>query len=139
MQKTSTNVKIFDIDIRTMHSGFQLNVEAACTRNKEVLLHVPNPNHKKPQQSYQHMQTLTFYDHDHKDELPVHLILGVDAYCRIKERKEPRIGRPGQPIAEPTKLGWVVMSPGIEVDTSMLLTQSSKDYDALCRLDANEI
>jgi len=135
MQKTSTNVKIFDIEIRTMHSGFQLNVEAACTRNKSVLLHVPNPNYKKLQQSYKYMETLTFYDYNYKDELLVRLILGVDAYCRIKERNEPRIGRPGQPIAELTKLGWVVMSPGIEVGTSMLLTKSSKDYDAMCRLD----
>lgn len=135
MHKTSTNVKVFDIDVSSTHSEFKITVEAACTSNKEVLLHVPNPHYKRLQLSYEYLRNLKFYDHDSKEELPVHLILGVDAYCRLKERKEPKIGEPGQPIAELTKLGWVVMSPGIEVDTHMLLTQSSRDYDALCRLD----
>lgn len=99
------------------------------------MLHVPNPNYRKLQQSYKHLRDQKFYVHDSKIELPVHLILGVDAYCRIKERKEQKIGEPGQSVAELTKFGWVVMSPSMEVDTHMLLTQSSRDYDALCRLD----
>ena len=51
-------------------------------------------------------------------------------------KKEPRIGQPCQPIAEMTRLGWVVMSPGEEVDKRSYLTHSSAaDYDQLCRLD----
>ena len=49
----------------------------------------------------------------------------------------PRIGKPGEPIAELTRLGWTIMSPGNEPDlTNMFLTQTSvTDYEELCRLD----
>ena len=40
-------------------------------------------------------------------------------------------------MAEKTKLGWIVMSPGIDFDRStMLLTQTAQsDFESLCRLD----
>lgn len=49
----------------------------------------------------------------------------------------PRVGQPGEPIPELTRIGWTVMSPGKEVDsTPMFLTQTSSfDYENLCRLD----
>ena len=42
-----------------------------------------------------------------------------------------------EPIAELTKLGWFIMSPGQEFDHNvMLLTQTSQsNYEDLCRLD----
>lgn len=52
------------------------------------------------------------------------MILGVDVFCRIKEKREPRIGKPGQPVAEFTKIGWVLMSSGEEVDKQSFLTQT---------------
>ena len=48
------------------------------------------------------------------------------------------IGEPGQPVAELTKFGWIIMSPGKEpLDlTNVLLSQTSHvDYEELCRLD----
>lgn len=49
----------------------------------------------------------------------------------------PRIGKPGEPIAELTRFGWTMTYPWKEVDlTNMFLTQgSSCDYENLCRLD----
>ena len=49
----------------------------------------------------------------------------------------PQIGNQGEPVAERTKLGWGILSPGEEIDTAhMLLTQTSQvDYEELCRLD----
>ena len=47
-------------------------------------------------------------DLDTKNILPVHLILGASDYARIKTR----IGALNEPIAEKTKLGWTVISPG---------------------------
>ena len=54
-----------------------------------------------------------------------------------KLNSRPRIGNQGEPVAERTKLGWIILSPGEEVDTAhMLLTQTSQtDYEQLCRLD----
>ncbi|XP_046863293.1 uncharacterized protein LOC124457043 [Xenia sp. Carnegie-2017] len=75
-------------------------------------------------------------DGDTKAQLPVHVVLGEE-YARIKTKNRPRIGKDGEPIAELTKLGWFVMSPGKEFDHNhMLLTQTTqKDYEKLCRLD----
>ena len=77
------------------------------------------------------------HDIDEKPELPVHLILGASEYARIKTETKPRIGLPGEPVAELTKFGWTVLSPGKEININeMLLTQTaSPDYEQLCRLD----
>ena len=46
------------------------------------------------------------------------------------------MGRPGEPVAEKTLLGWMVMSPGEEREGPILLTQSTTlDYEQLCSLD----
>lgn len=76
-------------------------------------------------------------DTDEKADLPIHLILGASEYARVKVNSMPRIGKPGEPIAELTLFGWTMMSPGKEVDlTDMFLTQASScDYESLCRLD----
>ena len=64
-------------------------------------------------------------------------MLSGGEYARIKTETKPRVGKEGEPVAEYTKLGWIIMSPGEEFDKStMLLTQTSQtDYEDLCRLD----
>ena len=76
------------------------------------------------------------YD-DTKAELPVHIILGASDYVKVKTENKPRIGRPGEPVTELAQFGWIIMSPGKEVDLSnMFLTQTAaKDYEELCKLD----
>lgn len=62
-------------------------------------------------------------DTDTKPRLPGHVILDARVYGRIKTDTRPRIGNQGEPVAERTKLGWVILSPGEEFDsTHMLLT-----------------
>ena len=67
------------------------------------------------QETFDHLRGIRFYDNLPKDELEVHLVIKVDVYCNIKEKKEPRIRRPGQPVAELTRFGWVAMSPDEEI------------------------
>ena len=43
-------------------------------------------------------------DTDTKSSLPIHLILGASEYSKIKVQRLPRIGQPGEPIAELTRL-----------------------------------
>ena len=76
-------------------------------------------------------------DTDQKPEFPIHLVPGASEYAKIKTVRMPRVGQPGEPIAELTRFGWTVMSPGKEVDlTPMFLTQTSSfDYENLCRLN----
>ena len=86
---------------------------------------------------HEHVKGVTMDDTDVKKELPVHLILGTSEYAQIKTETTPKIGKPGEPIAELTRLGRTIMSPGSEPDlTNMFMTKTSAvDYEALCRLD----
>ena len=51
---------------------------------------------------------------DIKPELPMHVILGASDYVKIKMQKCSRVSKMNEPIAEQTKIGWVVMSSGRE-------------------------
>ena len=84
-----------------------------------------------------YLQDIKMNDADTKAELPIRLILGPNEYTRIKVQKMPRLGQPGEPIAELTRLGWVLMSSGREVELSKLMVMKTYtvNYENLYRLD----
>ena len=96
-----------------------------------------NPRYAEMMVKYPHQDGVHMYDSDEKPELPVHIILGVSEYAKIKTESIPKIGRPDEPVAELTNFGRTIMSPGKEVDLSnMFLTQTAAaDYEQLCKLD----
>ena len=51
-----------------------------------------------------------------------------------------KVGQPGDPVAEPTSFGWVLMSPEKETEVNELMCAmtSIDNYENLCRLDALE-
>ena len=64
---------------------------------------------------------------DTKPELPIHVILGASDYVKIKIQKCPRVGEINEPIAEQTKMGWIIISLGRESDlVSSLYTRTSE-------------
>ena len=134
MSSTNTKVDIYDLDLHSLNTRFSTTCEVSKVQ-KDVLLMIPNPNYKMMQETFHHLRGINFNDEIDKDELQVHMIIGVDVYCKIKVKKEPRIKEPGQPVAELTKFGWVLMSPGEEINKQTFLTQSAQDYDNLCRID----
>ena len=83
------------------------------------------------------MKDLTINDTDTKKELPVHVLLEAGDYTKIKTQEMARVGQPGEPIAELTKLGWVVISPGQETSVTKILFSKTSvhDYENLCNLD----
>ena len=101
------------------------------------LLTLNNPRYKEIITKFPHLKEVKMDDVDEKPQLPVHLILGVSDYAKIKTESKPKIGQPGEPVAELTKFGWTILLPGKEMDLSnMLLTQTAAaDYERLCRLD----
>ena len=105
--------------------------------HKDKLLAIDNPNYEAIIARYAHLSDVKISDDDKKASLPVHVMLSGGEYARIKTETKPHVGRDGEPVAEYTKLGWFIMSPGKEFDRStMLLTQTSQtDYEELCRLD----
>ena len=56
---------------------------------------------------------------------------------KIKMRKCPRVGKINESIAEQTKMGWVIMSPGRESElvTSLYTRTSVNDFNRLCDID----
>ena len=86
---------------------------------------------------YPHLKGIKMDEFQTKAVLPIHVILEASDLTKIKTKEAPRIGKIGDPIAESTKLGWIIISPGEESTYSNLLLKISafKNYGGLCSLD----
>ena len=135
---TSTReVELAMIDISDVNRKFSMPVEVTRV-DKGELLFLDNPKYQEMIARYPHLSGVVMNDLDTKSRLPVHIILGAGEYAKLKTESAPKIGEPGLPVAELTKFGWIIMSPGKEpLDlANVLLTQTSPvDYEELCRLD----
>ena len=47
---------------------------------------------------YPHLNEVHMNDIDYKEQLPVHIILGVSDFVRIKMEKSPRVGKIGETL-----------------------------------------
>ena len=88
-------------------------------------------------ETYGHLKGIKMNETDTKPELPMHVILWAGDYVKIKMQKCPRVGKINEPIAEQTKVGWVIMSSGREIDfvSSLYIKTSMSDFDCLCDID----
>ena len=88
-------------------------------------------------ETYGHLKGIQMNERDIKPELPIHVILGASDYVKIKMPKFPRVGKINEPIAEQTKVGWIIMSSGRESNlVSSLYTRTpASDFDHLCDID----
>ena len=129
-------VELYSLEVKSVENDFCLNVEVTRV-DKEILLELDNPNYNELLETYNHLDNVKLHDVSMKQKLPVHLVLGASEYAKIKKDRAPRVGRPGEPVAELTSFGWTIMSPGEEAGgTRSLLTQTTQtDYEALCKLD----
>lgn len=129
-------VQIYGIRVKNLEGDFALEVEASKV-DKDKLLVLENPRYAEMIAKYSHLEGVEMNDNDEKAMLPVHLVLGTNEYAKLKTENAPKIGRQGEPIAEKTKFGWTIMSPGKEVNLSeMFITQTAAaDLENLCRLD----
>ena len=136
MSSKIARLEVYDLELRSVNHQFSLSVKATKV-NKTELLSIENPNYRTLIEKHPHLKGVNVYDDDTKASLPVHVVLGSGEYARIKTETKPRIGQENDPIAELTKFGWFLMSPGKEFDkNTMLLTQTSQsNYEDLCRLD----
>ena len=132
----TTKLELYDAELSSIDGEFKMDVKLTKV-NKTQLLTIPNPQYEKIITAYSHLRQVSIADRDTKDQLPIHVILGVGDYAKIKTNLKPLVGKVGEPIAELTRLGWFLMSPGNEFDKrTVLLTQTSQvEYEQLCRLD----
>ena len=137
MNSTAKNIEVFKVQIENIHRDVSFKAEL-CKVERRELLKLPNPHFVDLIKRYYHLRGITMDDHDQKEELPAHVILGASDYSRIKAMLKPRTGQPGEPVVEQTQLGWTIISPGLESESlsNMLLTTNSTcDHDQLYRLD----
>ena len=134
---TTREVELSQVEISATDGTFALQVEVTKV-DKGGLLFLDNPRYQQAIKQNAHLSGVQMDDLDCKEKLPIHLILRASEYAKLKTETAPKIGQVGKPIAELTRFGWTIISPGNEhVDLSnMLLCQTSHvDYEELCRLD----
>ena len=132
-----TRIEMYDTEVCSLDESHKIHVKLAKV-DKPELLSIKYPGYDKLICEHDHLRGVTMDDRDTKQQLPVHLVSGNGEYARIKTSTKPLVGRgDGEPVAEKTKFGWVIMSPGIDFDRgTMLMTQTSQsDFENLCRLD----
>ena len=130
-----TKAEEYSVNIRSVKGDF--NIDCTVSKvEKPQLVTIDNPNYSDLKAKYSHLEGVHMDDDDTKSSLPVHLVLGDSDYARIKTKTAPRIGFPGQPVAEKTAFGCTIISPGSnDVSTKLMFTRSTvSDYDKLCRL-----
>ena len=136
LRSTTREVELSTIKVRSTDGNEELNVDVTKVERRELLM-INNPHYQQIIESYAHLKGVETTDCDPKPYLPIHLILGASEYTGIKTSELHCVGLLGEPVAEKTKLGWTIMSPGTEIDhTNMLRTQTCHvDYAEFCRLD----
>ena len=136
MTSTSQKIEMYKVQVSNIKGVFSIPTTLSKV-DKGTLLTIPNPRYVDTIAKYQHLKSVEIDDTDIKPELPIHVILGASEYAKIKTNSAPRVGEPGEPIAEFTSFGWTIMSPGAETNlSSVYLTRSSSsDYEQLCSLD----
>ena len=72
-------------------------------------------------------------DTDPKSLIPVHVILGVSDYSKIKTATSQRTGATVKTVAEFNLFGWSTISPGTEqnIDSMFLAHTTSTTYEEL--------
>ena len=113
LHTTKRNINVFEINLSSIDGKFNITTEVSQV-DKDVLQYVPNPQYKKLVDAHPHLSGVNVADVVTKAELPAHLIFGISIYPKIKMREVPKTGKEDEPIAEMTKLDWVIMFPGIE-------------------------
>lgn len=96
---------------------------------KNVLAELPNSKRLELHNKYQHLKDLETNGNDTKTVSPVHMILGVNNYTKIKTHEKLGVGLDGEPVAELTKLGLVVILPGNSNEVTILLFSKASLYD----------
>ena len=137
-------MQVFDVVISSVSGDFKLDVDITKVNKRELLV-LENPFYKQIIEANPHLKGVRMDDDDTKKMLPVHMILGANDFAKIHTGEWLRVGRRGDPVAEFTRFGWTIMSPGADsclspgadscLSPALLAVNSNADYEKLCALD----
>ena len=94
----TTQLELYDAELSSIDGEFKMDAKLTKV-NKSQLLTIPNPEYQRMAATYSHLQPVNIADKDTKDQLPIHIILIVGDYAKIKTNTKPLIGKTGEPIA----------------------------------------
>ncbi|XP_070537520.1 uncharacterized protein [Ptychodera flava] len=135
-------VEVYSITLQSLAvDGFSFNVECV-NAEKGILTHLPNPDIPALKKQHRRLSRLHFSEEETTDvSMPVHIILGVADYQRIRTTEPLVLGtHPDKdPGAEFTMLGWTISGrqSGRESQTEkqFFLRSSQEEFEKLCSLD----
>ena len=96
---STREVELATITISDVNRKFSMPVEVTKV-DKEELLFMENPKYQEVIARNPHLSGVVMNDVDTKSRLPVHIILGAGDFAKLKTESVPKIGEPGQPVAE---------------------------------------
>lgn len=133
---TTRTMQVFDVVISSVAGDFKLDVDITKVNKRELLV-LENPGYEQVIEANPHLKGVRMDDDDTKKMLPVHIILGANDFAKIRTGERLRVGRRGDPVAEFTRFGWTIMSPGADsgLSPALLAVNSNADYEKLCALD----
>ena len=133
---TTRTMQVFGVVISSVEGDFKTEVYITKVNKRELLI-LENPRYKQILEANSHLKGVRMDDYDEKKRLPVHIVLGANDFAKIRTGERLRVGRRGDPVAEFTRFGWTIMSPGVdrELSRAYLAVNSNADYERLCALD----
>ena len=133
---TTRMMQVYEVTMCAVSGDFKLDVNVTKIEKRELLT-LENPHYKRVLDEIPQLKGVQIDDDDAKDQLPVHIILGANDFAKIRTGERLCVGPRGDPVAEFTRLGWAIMSPGADRDVShgYLAVSATTDYDNLCALD----
>ena len=143
-QMYGTMRKIVEIRKITLHSNvnndFSLEIEC-INAEKEILTFLPNPNIQSIKDRIPRLRRIDFSDAETSSKnVPIHVILGVGDYQRIRASEPPIFGNNlgTDPDAEYTKLGWTLFGGkncSETTDKQFLIRTGHEEFERMCSLD----
>ena len=107
--------ELYDVNVSDTNGNHTIPLNDTRVERAE-LLSVENFSYTEMIHRYQHLKGVKMEDTDRKSLLPARVILGASDYAKIKTREAQRPGAIGEPVAEYTRFGWAILSPGSEAD-----------------------
>ena len=104
MTLTSQEIEIYKVQISNIKGDFNLPTTLSKV-DKGTLLTVPNPRYTDIISKHHNLKGVVIDNTDTKPELPIHVILGASEYAKLKTKSAPRVGNPGEPVAQLTSFG----------------------------------
>ena len=93
---TQLQLELYDAELSSIDGEFKMDAKLTKV-NKSQLLTIPNPQYQRMAATYSHLQPVDIADKDTKDQLPIHIILSVGDYAKIKTNTKPLFGKTGDP------------------------------------------